>query len=67
MKNVKEIKATLIVTECPYCEYENEGFLSDPRGFAFTCEHCGKEFNIPKNVKINLSQEGIVKCQKQDS
>lgn len=55
MKNVKEIKATLIVTECPYCEYENEGFLSDPRGFAFTCEHCGKEFNIPKNVKINLS------------
>lgn len=55
MKEAKEIRASMIVIECPECGYENEGFVSDPRGTSVDCEHCETRFLVDEEIKINLS------------
>ncbi|MGD2065589.1 MAG: hypothetical protein PVI43_00280 [Candidatus Bathyarchaeota archaeon] len=37
---------------CPHCGFENQGWLSDPRGGDSECEICDKPFGIPEDIEV---------------
>jgi len=50
-----ELSAYLATIECPHCEHENSGFLSDPRGTDTECDECGEQFKIPNDIDVVIT------------
>lgn len=46
MKEGSRFTARAETLECPYCGFENEGLLGDPRGKEATCDECGERFTV---------------------
>jgi transposase-like protein len=43
--------ANVIVIEklaavCPHCDERQTGWVADPRGGEYTCDHCGKWYRV---------------------
>lgn len=52
MKTVTEMHTTEVKLNCPYCNEEQEGFISNPRGGVFECDHCEKEYQVHSEADI---------------
>jgi hypothetical protein len=42
------------VIECPSCDEEQGGWLSDPRAQVHTCDQCGKEFRVSETPEFRF-------------
>jgi transposase len=51
MKVVNSFKARAESSECPLCEYQNDGFIQDPRGLKVTCDECGETYLIASDAE----------------
>lgn len=48
-----ELRTRNVSTVCPYCEKENEGWISDPRNQTDECDHCGEEYKVHQDADID--------------
>lgn len=49
MKTATTIKVRLEAVEavdCPYCGFELDGLIGDPRGSEIECDNCGNTFDV---------------------
>ena len=52
----KSVIVKEMITVCPHCQWQNEGWIVDPRGRADTCEHCGKEYTVDPDAQVYFGQ-----------
>lgn len=52
MKECTLMTTTEVTTECPCCNYKNDGWYENPRGEVTTCDDCGKEFKVNPEADI---------------
>nr|WP_181974665.1 hypothetical protein [Vibrio cholerae] len=52
MKVVTELYAREVVLYCPHCGEEEDGFVVNPAGLEFTCDHCNKPFKVHPEADI---------------
>jgi hypothetical protein len=43
-----------VLVVCPYCNEEQGGWNSDPRGHSIECEFCEKEFMIEDDSQLEV-------------
>jgi len=48
------IVAHITYIDCPHCSHPAMGFVNDPRGGTFKCEHCEKDFQVPLDAPIDF-------------
>lgn len=39
---------------CPHCSNRQEGWLSDPRGGTYECDHCRLSYRVPPDIRIEF-------------
>jgi ribosomal protein L37AE/L43A len=52
MKIVTEMYAKEVVVLCPHCHEEQDGFVSNPAGGVFECEHCTQTYKVHTEADI---------------
>lgn len=54
LKKVEKINVNHVYFDCPHCDAQQDGWLSDPRGKDHECEDCGEHYHVPADVKLDF-------------
>lgn len=54
LATVTVILVTDLSFHCPHCNMTQTGFIGNPAGHSFDCDHCSKEYYIDKDADIEF-------------
>ena len=54
IKTVVSMHCSTVYLDCPYCHQTQDGFIGDPSGGEFTCDHCGENYAVHTDADIEL-------------
>lgn len=51
---VDRVRASNVQFDCPHCQAEVLGWMSDPRGREDECDNCGGKYSIAADARVIL-------------